>query len=317
MNIGCIYEDNSDEKSLKEKILKNYYKLAKRAEINQIINDRYKNIAINKIMIGIPQYKKDKIDKKLIENLVYILKEKGIKNIILSNDLYNKETMKNWLYAYNYNILNGRLLMKTSIIDIIEYIMNNTNSNINTEEIAILVNDNSNINLEIIREIASRAKRVNIVTNNISRFRKLESKLYEESGIILSIGNNRKKGLTRSKYIINIDFPEELLNKYRMYKKAILVNIENECKINTKLFSGIIINDIKIKYNDIIQKEKDIYKEFSENKIYEAKIIALDSLKEVISIKKEDKYKIVNTIGNNGIIHQNEFISAKSKDGEN
>lgn len=309
MNIAFIYEDNSEIKLIKDRIQKICNNIIRKIEVTNVVNEHYKNIAINKIMICIPKYKKNKLDKKLIKNLIYILRQNGIRNIVLSKALHSNIIFKNQLYAYNYNIMNGRFLMKTSIIDIINYIMDNAETNIKKEEISILVNENSNINIENIKNIANLAKRVNIITNNISRFKKIEKELYEEKGIILSIGNNRKKGLAKSKYIINIDFPEELLNKYKIYKKAIILNIENSCKINTKIFSGIIINNIEIKYDNI--NKEDLLEEFNKNEIYETKIIVIDNLTGINQIKKKDNFKIVNTIGNNGIINKNEFQFTK------
>lgn len=310
MNIVFIHEDNSEEKSLKDKIKKLYFKWIKKIEIKEIINDSYKNIAINKIIICIPKYKFNKINKTFMKKLLFCLNQNGVKNIVLSKSLEEKKMFKNELYSHNYNILDGRLLIKTSTIEILEYIMNSSQSNLKQEEISIMVNDNSNINIEIISNITNIAKRVNLITNNISRFKKLENKLYEENGIMLSIGNNRKKGLAKSKYIINIDFPEELLNKYKIYKNAILVNLENICKINSKSFSGITINDIEIKYNKTDDEEK-LLKEFDKKEIYETKIIALDTYREINNVKRKDNFKVVNTIGNNGVIHQDEYKFTK------
>lgn len=310
MNIVFIYEDNSEVKSLKDKIKKLYFKLIKKIEIKEVLNDSYKNIAINKIIICIPNYKFNKINRTFMKNLLYRLNQNGAKNIVLSDSLSRKTLLKNELYSYNFNILNGRFLIKISSIDILEYIMEKIESNLNKEEISIMVNENSNINLEIITNIANIAKRVNLITNNISRFKKLENKLYEENGIILSIGNNRKKGLAKSKYILNIDFPEELLNKYKIYKKAVVVNIENICKVNSKSFSGIVINDIDIAYKKK-EEEKEVLEKFDKKEVYESKIIALDEYNEINNVKRRDNFKIVNTIGNNGVIHQDEYKLTK------
>lgn len=310
MNIVFIYEDNSEVKSLKDEIKKLYFKLIKKIEIKKVLNDSYKNTAINKIIICIPNYKFNKINKTFMKNLLYRLNQNGAKNIVLSDSLSRKTLFKNELFSYNFNILNGRFLIKISSIDILEYIMEKIESNLNKEEISIMVNENSNINLEIITNIANIAKRVNLITNNISRFKKLENRLYEENGIILSIGNNRKKGLAKSKYILNIDFPEELLNKYKIYKKAVVVNIENICKINSKSFSGIVINDIDIAYKKK-EEEKEVLEKFDKKEVYESKIIALDEYNEINNVKRRDNFKIVNTIGNNGVIHQDEYKLTK------
>lgn len=306
MNIVFICENNSEIKTIKDKLKSFYNKITRRVQVKEIINDSYKNIAINKIIISIPKYTFKRLDKILMKNLLYKLTQNGAKNIVLSKELKDKVILKSQLYSHNYNILDGRFLNKTSTIEILKYIIDKAETNLNREEISILVNDNSSVNIDIITDIANVAKRVNIVTNNISRFKKLEKKLYEEKGIMLSIGNNLKKGLNKSRYIVNIDFPEELINKYKIYKQAIIINLENKCKIHSKLFSGIVINDIDITYKKDIDEEK-LLKIFDKKEIYEAKIIAINSYKEVIEMKKKDGYKVVNAIGNNGVIHYDEY----------
>ena len=44
-------------------------------------------------------------------------------------------------------------------------------------------------------------------------------------GIILNLSNNRNKSLIKAEIIINVDFPEEIINKYNIYNNAIVVNI--------------------------------------------------------------------------------------------
>ena len=95
--------------------------------------------------------------------------------------------------------------------------------------------------------VAQNIKRVNIVTNHINKFKKMEEYLYNELGIILNISNNKSKSLLNSELIINIDFPQELINKYEIYNKAILINILNSVEIKAKKFiiAYICLKDIK------------------------------------------------------------------------
>ena len=118
--------------------------------------------------------------------------------------------------------------------------------------ISILVNDiNDNI-LENIKEIVKEYKKINIVTNHIEKFKKIEKQILEKEGIMLVISNNRRKSLLKSKIILNIDFPTELINKYQIYEEAIIVNLKGNVKIEKKRFNGININDYEIcfKYED-------------------------------------------------------------------
>ena len=54
------------------------------------------------------------------------------------------------------------------------------------------------------------------LTNHIEKFKTLERKVLEEYGIMITINNNKKKSLAKSNIILNMDFPNELINKYRL-----------------------------------------------------------------------------------------------------
>ena len=117
----------------------------------------------------------------------------------------------------------------------------------------------SSINiLENIKEIVKEYKKINIVTNHIEKFKKIEKQILEKEGIMLVISNNRRKSLLKSKIILNIDFPTELINKYQIYEEAIIVNLKGNVKIEKKRFNGININDYEIcfKYEDEFDFEK-------------------------------------------------------------
>lgn len=310
MNILFIEEDENQEKSLKSKIKGIYFKIIGKIDKLNIINDSYKNVAINKMIIRIPKYKFEKINKNFMKNLLYLAKQNGIKNVVLSKELNKKENFIYALKSNNFKILDGSFLIKNSGIEILEYVIEQSETRLNEEEVSILVNNNSVTNSYIISNIAELAKRINIITNNISRFKKIEKDLYEQKGIILSISNNKKKGLAKSKYLINIDFSEELISKYKLYKKAVIINLENKIHSISKTFSGIIINDIQISF---IQKddEEEIFKKFDNKQVYESKILALE-YNEIKNIKQMDKFKVVNTLGNNGIINNMEYKIIKS-----
>ena len=91
----------------------------------------------------------------------------------------------------------------------------------------MLINDFTQINIDIIVEIAKSIKRLNIVTNHINKCQKIEEYLYNEFGIILNISNNKRRSLLKAEVIINFDFPEELINKYRIYDKAVIISMDD------------------------------------------------------------------------------------------
>ena len=190
------------------------------------------------------------------------------------------------------NILNGRILFKHLIPEIIEYLSKILETNKEDIEVTILVNDYSQINLYYINELISNIKRINIITNNIRKFKVFADRLYEEEAITVPVMNNRNKSLINKKIIINIDFTEEQLKKYKINRKAILININ-------KSFAGINISNYEI-------NTKNTDDEFEKNEIYESYIIG-KQIKDIRRKILDDGVKISNFIGKRGIIDINEY----------
>ena len=70
--------------------------------------------------------------------------------------------------------------MKNIISKLLEYIYNVNNKNIKLENIYIFVNEYTKNNIGIIEMLARKCKTVNIVTENLKYFIKLEDFLYNE-----------------------------------------------------------------------------------------------------------------------------------------
>lgn len=169
----------------------------------------------------------------------------------------------------------------------------------------MLINDFTDINREIIIHIAKNIKRLNIVTNHINKCKKIEEYLYNEFGIILNISNNKRRSLLKAEVIINLDFPEELINKYRIYDKAIILNVNDKIDIKGKRFNGININYYKIKMPDKY-KMKGLIDEI----VYESLIYGYKDFNKLDKrMNKVDNIKIKKLIGNNGPIIENEIIN--------
>ena len=86
------------------------------------------------------------------------------------------------------------------------------------------------------------------------------------------IMNNKKKSLAKAKIIVNIDFPQELINQYIIYEQAIIVDCYGNITINKKRFNGLIIQnydiDIKDKNKYYLENEKYFTKELYEAEFY-------------------------------------------------
>ena len=258
-----------------------------------------------KTTITLPLFKSNKIrNKKIIKVAKRINKklyDNNIENVVLSNYLEENEILKQKLYCQNINILDGRYLFYLLIPEIIEYILKRQKVKLQNGEVTLLINDFTQNNAKIITYIAQNVKRVNIVTNHSNKFKKIEDYLYNELGVILNITNNKSKSLSNANLIINIDFPEEIINKYEINSNAIIVNIFNEIKIRAKKFNGININY----YKACIPKEYQI-DGFQNNLVYESSIYKYsyeNARKDIIA----NKIRIKKLVGINGDISENEF----------
>lgn len=258
-----------------------------------------------KTTITLPLFKSNKIRNKKIIKIAKRINKKlydnNIENVVLSNYLEENEILKQKLYCQNINILDGRYLFYLLIPEIIEYILKRQKVKLQNGEVTLLINDFTQNNAKIITYIAQNVKRVNIVTNHSNKFKKIEDYLYNELGVILNITNNKSKSLSNANIIINIDFPEEIINKYEINSNAIIVNIFNEIKIRAKKFNGININY----YKACIPKEYQI-DGFQNNLVYESSIYKCsyeNARKDIIA----NKTRIKKLVGINGDISENEF----------
>ena len=156
---------------------------------------------------------------------------------MLSKKVKENETYVNMLYSYNYEIIDGKWLFEAMSYKILEYIINLRELKKEEIEVSILVNNLTEYTLENIKKLAQEYKLINIVTNHIEKFKKIEEKIYNEIGLMLTVTNNKKKSLSKSQIILNIDFPKDMLNQYYIYENAIIINICGDMKIYKKRFN--------------------------------------------------------------------------------
>ena len=164
----------------------------------------------------------------------------------------------------------------------------------------MLINDLTDIEFENIKNLARKYKTINIVTNHIEKFKKLEKQLQENEGIIITITNNKKKSLMKTQIILNIDFPKELINKYNIRDDAIIVNVKGKIKINKKRFNGLNINDYEIDFREDKKDEKVISNKYYSKDIYESELYKKQRISEIKEKIKIDKVVIKKLILNNG-----------------
>lgn len=235
---------------------------------------------------------------------------------VFSENMYNKEIL-NLINKYNLNYLEGKKLKKFLIFKVLEYIKTIQNQELESFDITILANDASELNIYLIEKLARTVKSIKVVSSNIYKFKNLEEKLYNEYGIAIQFSNSYKKSLAKSKIIMNLDFNEIDINEYELFNKSIIINCtENDIKIKSKLFNGIVINSCNIKLPKIIKdkfKRINIYDDYNWLALYESITNNETNFDRMLKKIDDDKIYILNLIGNNGIINKNEFKNISKK----
>lgn len=240
--------------------------------------------------------------EKLAIKTKNILEKTNCKKVVLSKKIKKQEEYIDFLNSYGIQVTNGNKLFKVLMVKILQYIIEKTKLKEDEIQISILVNDIEANVLENIKRIVKKYKKVNIVTNHFEKFKKLEEQIFEEDGIMLTVSNNKRKSLFNSQVILNIDFPEELINKYRIYEKAIIVNFRRNVTIDAKRFNGMNIKDYEIdfQYLEAFDLEKENL--YDKKDIYEAEILKNKPYEVVMKNLIRNKVKIVKLIGNNNIL---------------
>lgn len=280
-------------------------------------------IAVKENIIILPYYASElnKLSNKKITKILKkinktVCSENGqsiFKNIAISNainNLENIDTIKNYFYSNNYNILDGRWLFKHLSYEIVEFISKETEKPLNEMEVSVLTNANSSFIKENIRLLAQNIKNLNIVTSNIDFFKPLAQELYNSFGISIRISNNKKKILTNSDVIFNFDFPDVILNKFALPLKCVLINYNGKIKLRNKLFNGLNVSYYTINVNkNIIEnfRSVNLLNSFSLEILYESLYFKEQSYSKMLSHFIEDSLVITSLQGNNGKISKNEY----------
>ena len=248
--------------------------------------------------INIGEIMDDKKINILTKKIKKVLDKTNCKTVILTRTLKEQKEFVNMLNNYGIKVINGKWLFAILSSKALDYIVKKEKLKKEETNISVLVNENfSDYIFENIKNIVKNYKSVNIITKHIEKFRKLEKEILEKEGTMITLSNNKKKSLKRSKIILNVDFDEEELNKYNIPEDAIIVNINGNIDIKKKRFNGLNINDYEISF--------EIYDEFDYNKeklywkkdLYEASIYKKQPYQYIERKISKDKVKIIELIG--------------------
>lgn len=240
--------------------------------------------------------------EKLANKTKRILNKTNCNKVVLSKIIKTQEEYKNFLYSSNINVVKAEQLTEILLLDILKYIKNKKKLKQEELSLSIFVNDINMNMLENLKIMVKEYKRINIITNHIQKFKNLEEDFFEEEGIVITVGNNKRKSAMKSNIIINVDFPNELINQYNLNNEAIIINLSENIKINKKRFTGININDYEIDFDNF--EEFDYEKEmlFDKKDIYEAEFIKSQPFKYSRNDIAKYKVKVTKLFGTNNEI---------------
>lgn len=285
-------------------IIKAYY--IKEADkpniIKQLLNlveIKNNELIIQPIKPKTKQKKITKLGKKITKKCT----KKNVASIVLSKNLQNNKELKQAIIENNLNIFDGRWLFNFMAYETIDYIVQKTNRKKEITEVTILTSNITHQAIETVKMLVKEYKRVNIVTNNISKFKYLETKIYNEYGVMITVTNNKRKSLAKSEIILNFDFSSEMISQYNIYDKAIIINIYKGIQIKKKRFNGTCVNNYELystRADDYFGLTK--LKEFFLRDLLEAKLYRKASFLSVRQDIVKGHFKIKELYGVNGQI---------------
>lgn len=299
-----------------------YIKLVEKREIETPKNNFLK--FINKMKDKFIKLKEEKIDnktlviindteKQTLNKLSEYIKRNCVNRVCLSNNLLNNKAFIKFIKNENVRIFDGKWLFKHLALSSAEYVCKCKKESLGYQEISFLTNEISDIVVENIKDISSKVKILNIITEDEKKFRKIEKELYEEKGIILNMNNNYKKSLIKSDIIFNFDFSEEEINLYTLPKKTCIINFNDEVKINVKSFEGINADFFEIPMPRKYLKDSIHLNDFDNSILYESYIYKNTSSKNILKEIQKDGINISFLNGRNGRIRKNEYLNLSKK----
>ena len=268
-------------------------------------------------------------EKQQIKMMIKILKQ--IQKLKIDTVVFSDRLIENsiWyskieenLQKQGIEIINGRKLMQYINFDIFQYILNLQKREMQQEDIYILIQKDLHLDVQFLSRFIENCRTVNIVTNDLPRFKKIQDNLYEKENILISVSNNKSKSLKKAKYIFNINMETKEIEKFKINRNAIIINFNEMVKYAPCTFDGINVNGIQIdmpdEYIEIFETMK-IFHQFEPVKLYESILIRkIEQEKKkriniVTDLLKEDDIKIRALIGNKGAISATEIMKLDEK----
>lgn len=279
----------------KEKILSFFFPI----ELKTIENE--KNIDLEEKLLRLPKWKKkNKIQKRIEE----IQRKEQTKQVILSKEV--KQYLGEECFKEEQQELEKRIKIYF-LLEELEYILNRQEMNFENAEIYILANEYSKQMKEILEHFMSKFKVVHILSKNQKYYTRWIERLEEEGETNIIYSHNYRKSLLKAKMIINIDFSNQDLKKYKINQDAIILQLYHEKPELKQIFNGIYIMEMILDYD---KQRLGVYTDlnaFSFKEVYISRINQETNMEEVWRKIKKDNIKVRYLEGINGKIEEKEY----------
>lgn len=255
--------------------------------------------------------------KRCIKSLKKLMEKYNVESIVIADNLkkfLNDLELPYWkenVYKKVHQI-QGEKLIPYMIKEILEYIMKQQNRQLALEDIYICIKENKPLFIENIWHLIHEFRTINIVTPSIKNFSNLVDQMEEKENVMITLTNNKKKSLKRAHYIINFDFTEEELQKYQIYRRAIIIGIRENGFYENATFDGIQVRQIGIDTGKTIKdflEQYHLLQNYSLSTLYEGIFLTKSDFKEVRKQIKMDEIVITDLYGKNGKIHHQEYLN--------
>ena len=248
---------------------------------------------------------KDTKLEKCIKKVKILMQRYNIQSLVAEDNLKQSEKFKKIIEpeTKKIHILDGRGIMPYLIQETLENILKRQGSKTELEDLYICVKENKPLHIENIIYLMKYFKNINIVTPNIKEFQRVADKIEENENIIITVTNNKKKSLKKAKVIVNFDLQENEINKYIIYREAVILTIDEKGFYESNTFNGIQIRRIGIDTSNEIKDFFEQYNLLDDNELsalYESRINQKQGLSQIKQQMKKDEIKVTKLYGKNG-----------------
>lgn len=172
-------------------------------------------------------------------------------------------------------------------------------------DVYFLVNEYSREMKEILAYFAREYKVVHILSKNMKYYTRWIERLEQEDITNVIYSRNYRKSLAKADLVINVDFSNEELKKFKLNQNAVIIYLKEKNPELEQVFNGLFV----IGFCTNLVQENPMLSQFSPEEIYIAQLEEKLNLEEVWQKMKKDAVNVRYLQGINGRIDEKEYKS--------